>query len=242
MRTIDITTTQNVTIQYELAELRDRILAFILDIVVIIVVVIVLEIFLTQLLAFKSGNIYNYILVGPFVIFYTLFSEIIMNGQTIGKRALGIKVVKINGKEPTVSDYIIRWAFRIPDIWLSSGALAALLISSTPRNQRLGGLLSDTTVVRVNNHARFRLDDILRINSLENYEPSYPDIRFFGDEDMLTIKVAIDRYRQYPNAAHAEIIEELSTVLASRLDLEEIPADKVAFLKTLLSDYIVMTR
>lgn len=242
MRTIDINTTQNVTIQYELANLRDRILSFMIDFVILAISSWILLIAVASTFSMKFGNVYLYLIIMPYFLFYTLAQEVMFNGQTIGKRVLGLRVVKINGKEPTISDYLIRWAFRLVDIWFSSGSLAALLISSTPRNQRLGGLLSDTTVVRLNSSSRFKLDDILKINSIDNYEPSYPEIRFFSEEDMLTIKTALDRFRQYPNPAHQEVIEELSTTLAKKLEVAVVPANRVAFLKTLVSDYIVLTR
>ena len=242
MRTIDINTTQNVIIQYELANLREHILAFMIDTVVLIVLLFILSWSMVAMFSIKLYSVYVYLVITPVFFFYSLSQEVFMNGQSLGKKILGLRIVKINGKEATTSDYIIRWAFRLVDIWFSFGSLAALLISSTPRNQRLGGLLSDTTVVRLNNTARFRLEDILKINSLANYEPTYPEIRFFSEEDMLTIKVALDRFRQYNNAAHAEVIDELSENLAKRLGVEKIPGSRVTFLKTLVSDYIVLTR
>ena len=43
-----------------------------------------------------------------------------MNGQTIGKKLLQIKVINIDGFKPSITDYIIRWFLRIVDFNLAS--------------------------------------------------------------------------------------------------------------------------
>ena len=50
-------------------------------------------------------------------------------GASIGKRALKIKVIKLDGKEPNIGDYFIRWIFRFIDIVISFGTLAIFSIS-----------------------------------------------------------------------------------------------------------------
>jgi hypothetical protein len=173
---------------------------------------------------------------------YELASEVWANGQSVGKKALGIKVVRLDGKEPGMNDYILRAVFLIVDVVLSAGVVAALLVGSTPRRQRLGDLTANTTVVRVRSASRFELKDILRINSLEDYEPQYPEVRRLQEEDMLLVKNTISRYQQLRNPAHRQLVEELADKLAGIMQMEERPADSISFLKTLIRDYIVLTR
>ena len=74
MKTIDIRTTQNVTIEYELATLRERILAFFIDFVIVYVVCVI--IMFTMATGFRDAllQIENYglvsIVVFSFFIFY----------------------------------------------------------------------------------------------------------------------------------------------------------------------------
>src|SRR5689334_7052439 len=113
MRTIEINTTQNVTIEYELADTSNRILAFVVDFVIIIV-----SMFFLNLLASVfsiQGRYFSTFVILPFFLFYSLISEIIADGQSLGKKAIGICVVKINGTKCSPGDYIIRWAFRLVD-------------------------------------------------------------------------------------------------------------------------------
>lgn len=242
MRTIDITTTQKVTIEYELAELRERIIAFFMDLLILSSSLLILGLLFVGAFGVDSTELYFLLIALPVFAFYSPVSEMLMDGQTLGKRILGIKVVKLTGKEPSNNDYLIRWVFRLIDIWLSGGTIAAMLVSSSPKAQRLGDVTSNTTLIRVKFVPRFRLEDIERISSLENYEPTYPEVKRLNEEDMLLIKSIVSRARRYDNAAHREALDNLVTRLMSVLDIPKRPRNAIEFLKILIRDYIVLTR
>jgi uncharacterized RDD family membrane protein YckC len=184
-----------------------------------------------------------FILIAPLFICYTLISEIFFDGQTLGKRFTGLKVVKLNGDAPSAQDYFTRWLFRALDIWASLGSIAALLVSSSNKSQRIGDLLSGTTVIRLGNQSRnFTLDDILKIPTTESYQPTYPQVVLFKEQDMLLVKKTMERAKKYPNEAHQKTLDKLCKRLAQELELKQIPADKTLFLKTLISDYVALTR
>lgn len=117
MQTIDIRTTQNVTIEYELATLRERMLAFVVDL--LIVSAMYLALFFALLGSFGSAFLdsgmlaYFIFILLPIVGFmtYQFLSEALANGQSWGKRALGIKVVRVDGLEPGLSDYFFTSGF-----------------------------------------------------------------------------------------------------------------------------------
>lgn len=243
MKLIDIRTTQNVTITYELASLRDRLLAFLLDFMIYgIAFLLLVWVFALLSIVSVMGEVFIWILALPVPIFYSLCMEVLNNGQSVGKMALRIKVVKLDGKQLTFFDYLLRWCFRFIDIWFTGGTMAAILSSSTDHGQRLGGLVSNSTVVRLNPTLYVSLNDILKINTTDNYEPKYPAIRNFRESDMLLIKQTLDRYAKFRNDAHRSAINELTSVVAERLNLNGSPNDEVHFLKTVIKDYIVLTR
>ncbi len=244
MQTIEIRTTQNVTIEYELTSLRERFFAFFIDGLIVGMIYFVVMIILANTVGdilFENPMLISLMLIGIFV-FYQLFSEILADGQSWGKKAMGTKVVRLDGKEPNLSDYLLRAVFHIIDSIMSLGILAALMISSSNKNQRLGDMTANTTVIRIKFNLRFRLEDILKINTIEDYEPTYPEVRQLSEKDMLLIKTIISRYRKHRNKAHREVINELVGKLVQQLDISEPPRDKIAFLKTLIRDYIVLTR
>lgn len=246
MKTIDISTTQNVTIEYELASLRDRFFGFFIDVMIVLIIYSILaSIFSIGILEEGAGLAVNFIVmllpIGTFIL-YQLLSEVVADGQSWGKKAMGTKVVRLDGKEPGFSDYLLRAIFHIIDTVFSLGVVASFLISSSNKNQRLGDMTANTAVIRVKFNLRFRLEDILKINSLDDYEPTYPEVKRLSEKDMLLIKTIISRYRTHRNEAHLKVINELITNLRTQLDIAEQPADKIGFLKTLIRDYIVLTR
>lgn len=247
-KTIEITTTQNVTIEYELAPLRERILAFALD---VFVVMIAYAIFSQLLMLLSGGHLFDgfgwviLLVLLPFLLFflYNIFFEIWNIGQSPGKMALGIKVVRLDGKDPEWSDVVLRAVLQLVDSIFSSGVIGALLVKTTDKSQRLGDMAANTTVIKVQSSSfRFSLRDILNISSLDNYQPVFPQVRNLSERDMIFIKTALTRYQTYPNRAHEEVIEDLVTHLMPLLDIEQRPMNRLDFLKTLLRDYIVLTR
>ncbi|MFT5912746.1 MAG: putative RDD family membrane protein YckC [Paraglaciecola sp.] len=248
MQTIEIRTTQNVTIEYELATLRDRMIAYLIDFFIVSVVyfflMVVLLSFFNHSMTESDGGLrfaFVFLPIG-FFLFYQFFSEIFNNGQSWGKKSMGIRVVRVDGQEPGLGDYLLRAIFLIVDVMMSIGTIAIILINSSPKRQRLGDLTANTTVVRSKKNMQFQLGDILKISSLEDYEPQFPQVKNLNESDMLLIKNAVFRYQKYRNPAHAEVIRDLVNHLKEVLDINEQPKNKVEFLKTLIRDYIVLTR
>lgn len=246
MASIDLTTTQNVTITYELASLGDRVLAQFLDLGIVFISYYLL------LLMFVAG--FNTDLDGMlltmlgFILPYTLFLayhflfELLGHGQSLGKRMIGLQVVRLDGEDPQPADFLLRSLFHFTDLLASGGILGALLISATPNHQRLGDMTAGTGVIKIKVPVRFGLSDILRISSLENYEPHYPTVKQLNEADMLLIKNALVRHERYPNDANRALIQDLAKRLTHQLEVGKVDTNAVTFLNTLIKDYIVLTR
>lgn len=244
MKKAEILTSNNVAIQYELASLAQRILAFVLDFIFLVIyywicsLLIIGAIFSSPFLA----EVFIYILIYPVWFFYSLLCEIYLDGQSLGKKIMNIKVMKITGENPTINDYFIRWTYRVIDIWVSAGAIAAIFVSSSDKGQRLGDISANTTIIKLNPDTKYSIKDILRIGKNKDYIPVYHQVTKLTDEDMLLIKNTIDRVKRHPNQANKDFARELINKSANVLEIQEIPKNKMKFLKTLLKDYIVLTR
>ena len=59
---------------------------------------------------------------------------------------------------------------------------------------------------------------------------------------MLLIKNTIDRVSKHPNEANKQLAKDLIVKTADVLGIDVIPKNRMKFLKTLLKDYIVLTR
>jgi len=248
MASIEIKTTQNVTIEYDLATVADRIFAYILDFVIVLVVnyvIIAILLFFMESVIMDSGGAQRFLgqlmFLFLFIAYHFLF-EVVKNGQSIGKMALKIRVVRLDGRTPKLSDHLLRAFLQIVDGIFSLGILGALLISSSPKRQRLGDLAANTAVIKNEPVSAISLHDILKINTLDNYEPVYLEVKNMKEADMLVIKRVLTRYQAHPNDATTQIVRDTVTKLTQILDLPQEPPKKLEFLKTLIKDYIVLTR
>lgn len=239
MRKIKINTTQNVSIEYEVAQLWERIIAFAIDAFVLWVCIIILNL---VSLGLGIQDYFFYFVTAPFFLFYTLTQEVFFNGQTLGKRVLDIRVAKLNGTEVTTSDYLLRWAFRIIDIYFSFGIIAALFVRSSYNGQRIGDFAAETTVIKLRPSRRISFEDVMRIQSIDNYEPIFPQVKRLPEEEIVLIKNIYERHKKYPNVAHREIMYILIQKLKQKLDISDIKMNESDFLKTLIKDYVVLTR
>ncbi len=247
MQHIEITTTQNVTIEYELAGLRDRFFALLIDQIIMVFLWIGLFFVFIASMGLESRFLQQMIFSFPlwFTVLYSLSCEAFLDGQTIGKRTQKISVVRIDGNRVSLSDLLLRALFLVMDYVFTLGALGALLISTTDRRQRLGDMAAGTTVIKIKSSRRFELSDILNIQTLENYTPQYQQVRQLSEEDMLFIKSVILRYQQYRNGSHEVsvkiLFQHLQTVLGLSVNLNT-PTAMIDFFKILIKDYIVLTR
>lgn len=247
MKKIEIITTQNVPIQYESANLKDRVIATLIDLVFLGLIIGVFS-FVFFVLLFKNFStdsvpfIFYYVVITFLSLFYGLIQEVFYNGQTWGKKIMQIKIIKLNGEVPNLSDFIMRWIFRPIDIWGSSGAIGSLLISSGEKAQRLGDILANTTVIKLSGYRRISLSDIENLPNAENTSIKYPLVTKFSDDDMLAIKQLLERIRLYKTTANIELYYKTLDDIAHKLELDEPPYDGQKFLKDIVNDYVAMTR
>ena len=232
MQTINVRTTQNVLIGYPMAGVFDRVLAFIVD-VVIFIAYIILMFFVLSKLGINSD--WTYILVYLPAFFYNLIFEITMNGQSPGKRALGIKVVRLDGSQPTIANYIMRFVLWPIDVILT-GSIAITFILLTKNSQRLGDLAAGTTVVKLTKTAPISSQKILE-SIKEGYVPEFPQVVHLSDADVSIIKEALEANVQLGN-------EKPIFLLADKIKkLHGIQSDLPAaqFLYTVLKEYQYIT-
>lgn len=245
MKSIEVKTTQNVTLEYELAELRDRVVAFLIDLVVILIgmtIVYIIGLYLLRLIGDVKGTFLSIAIILVFFL-YSLVIEILNNGQSVGKMVMKIQVIKTIGGQATFADYTARWVFRMIDIWLSLGSIAALLVASSDKSQRIGDLIANTAVIKTQTKGSLRLNDLLAIKTQDSYKPVYIQAKQLEEEHAILIKRTLERQREYRNLAHNEAVKLLADKIRKTLNVTA-PVDKndIQFLQTILNDYVVLTR
>jgi len=232
MQTINVRTTQNVLIDYPIAGLFDRIFAFFIDLV-IFVAYLILAFYVAGKLQIVSDWVSILIYLPAF--FYTLVFEISMNGQTPGKRALEIKVVRLDGNSPTIANYIMRFILWPVDVLLS-GSIAITFILLTKNGQRLGDLAAGTTVVKLTKRGVLTGQEIVQ-NLTQDYQPQFPQVIHLTDRDIGVIKEVLNLNVTLGND------KPVYALAAKIMSLHGIQTDMppVKFLYTVLKDYHHLT-
>ena len=177
MSLIAINTSQNVNINFNTASIGERILAFVIDILIKGAYVFTLFWFLFRVFNFGSymdgldnwSQMAVYIILTIPIHIYTLVSESLMEGQTFGKKLVKIKVVKIDGFQASFGDYLMRWFFRLIDVYSNSGVVGLISMIVSKNNQRLGDMASGTAVISLKN--RVNISHTILENLKEDYVP-----------------------------------------------------------------------
>ena len=238
MKTIDIQTTHNVIIEKGLASVGIRLGAFFLDTVFLVILILITS---TVLSAFDSQLLLGLVLSIE-LFFFNLLLEIAFNGQSFGKKILGIGIIRLDGKELTFSDLFSRWSVRFIDIYMSLGTIAFLTITTSINGQRLGDRMANTIVVQKKDRSYFSLKEISKLKNAIDYETDYNTVTRLSDKDVLLIKKTLQLNMKYPTKNNKEALGLLSDRVEDILGLDKVHQDKVKFLQTIMRDYIALTR
>jgi uncharacterized RDD family membrane protein YckC len=157
-----VLTPERVSLQYDIAGIGSRGAAALVDTAIQLVALTVILVALsagfavsTSLSAVGGGDGGATLLVGLFALAvlaiaqgYFMLFEILWNGQTPGKRLVGIRVIRENGYPMRPTDAVIRNLVRIVD-WLPGAyGIGVLTMLVNKRSKRLGDFASGTIVVR----------------------------------------------------------------------------------------------
>lgn len=236
MSTIRITTSQNIELEYDLSSVGERIVAYIIDMLIIIAYFILVSILFFNRSLGRASDTLIYVVILP-ALFYHLGSEILMNGQSVGKKAMKIKVISLDGGSASLGQYLIRWVFRLVDFTVSSWLAGLIAVAATEKRQRVGDLVAGTTLIRTVPRATFQ--ETLYVPPVPaEYQVRFPEVEKLSDKDMQLVKEVIMNVRKSGNSMlalqAAEKIEQ--TIGVTRGQLE--PG---AFLMALLADYNAIT-
>ncbi|HEY8398582.1 MAG TPA: RDD family protein [Flavihumibacter sp.] len=244
----------NIEIEFTLSAFHKRLLAWIVDLVVIYLYFWIFYRFLNatgHLMGMTGRTLFTFICYLP-VLLYSFLFEWITNGQTPGKMLLRIKVIAASGGQASVSQYLIRWLFRLVDFpfWIFAAisyqiwpwyifpvlfaGLACFIL--TPKSQRIGDLLADTIVIDTNTRSDWKNTVFTEVE--EDYQPQFPMVMNLSDRDMNTIKQVLMYSRKKPGDT---VADQVARKVQSALKIET-ELDTTEFLEALLKDYNYLSR
>jgi len=234
MQTIKVRTTQNVFIHYPVASVGDRILGYLLDrLILALYTIAVVALFLN----IDMEVIWIWLVVIGFPwMFYHLFFEILMDGQTPGKRAMNIKVIRLDGTPASIGDYLLRWIFSFIDFYVLSGAIAVIVVAVGGKGQRIGDVVAGTSVIKLIKQNEITANDIFVTPETE-YVPTFPQVVHLNERDIELIQRALEVNRDQANIQPVmAVTERIKSLLGVQTDLPP-----VKFLYIVVKDFQHLT-
>jgi len=251
MSVIQIATPFNIDIEFEIAEFHKRLIAYFIDFFLIIIYLFSMLYFLYGGLKLgdESGGFALIVIIIP-TLFYTMLSELLCGGQTAGKKIMSIKVVSLDGGEPVLGQFLLRWFLRFYEwgfivfflFWINGfigivllvvgGVTSIITMLVSPKGQRLGDMVAGTVVV--NTRSLLTVDDtIFKHVSQDNYKVSFPEVMRLSDRDINTVKNVIRQSQKTNN------YDMCNRVAYKVQDVLKVSTEMYAidFLEKILEDY-----
>lgn len=262
MASIKVPTTFNIDVEFEIPEFYRRLLALILDMIVQVVYVIISSKAISLLFEdagqYVLSEVLGYFIVLLPLLIYHVLLEVLMNGQSIGKKVMGVRVVNENGGRASISQFLIRWLLRLSDTWIAliiiiiisnpgvfqdgetafvilfaMGFLVTdiILVVSSAKSQRIGDILAGTILIRT--HTKASINETVFEEVADTYKPSFPSIMRLSDKDVNAVKNILVTARKKGDYQMAEAAAEK---IKNYLKIEtNMPA--FDFLDVLMKDY-----
>ena len=164
------------------------------------------------------------------MVFYHFIFEIFTEGQSVGKIATNIRVVRSTGERASIYQYFIRALLRPINMIFGLGLLVMVF---NLKGQRLGDIAADTIVIRTDDQVRFQ--DTIITDIGVDYTPllNRSKIELLSGKDVELIKQVIHETRR---TLDYSMLGLLHTKVLSVLEVESdmIPMD---FLQRIIKDY-----
>lgn len=254
MGIIQIGTVFNIDLEFEIAEFHKRLLAYIIDFVLLVIYLVTMKniLYKSFLLNFDESAGMDILIISLPMLLYSLLAELWFNGQTLGKKIMSIRVISLEGGEPTFGQYLLRWITRFFEwpfffgyiaystanlvvyaiITGMLGVAVIIIISISNKNQRLGDMIAGTVVVNTRS-ALTLADTVFMQIDKKDYKVFFPEVMRLSDRDINTIKMVLT---QAAKSNNYDMCHRVSMKIKEVLHIQsDMHVDQ--FLEKLLADY-----
>lgn len=244
-----VETPENIRFGYDIADIGSRFLAVLIDSaiqgVLYIVLFLAMIIVGSSLTTVELPEFVNVILVVGLILTvfliqfgYFLFLEIVMGGQTPGKRMFRLRVVKDNGYPLSTVESIIRNLIRIIDFFPIGYGIGIMVMFLNRRAKRLGDFAAGTLVVKLRDEVR--LSDLQVADRVPEAEaPLFANgVERLEEPDIALVESFLARRGNFTNAD--ALARQIAGRLGSKMGREKIPegnAATLAFLRETVNEY-----
>lgn len=226
---IKILTPDNVEIEYTLASVGVRAAAAGIDLLIHGAVVLIVAIVATiVLLSNEADEDTIFTTIGVLFLIYGLLNyayyitcDMLMKGQTFGKKVYKIRIIRDNGEGITIAHAMIREFIRAT---IDPFGIGFILIFFSKKNKRLGDMAASTIVVEEENRTLSYLD--LTYNTLGKYSLS--------KEEIILLQDYFIRKEAMEEAPRMSLQKKLVGYFVKKLDIHDVIEDGDVFLKSIL--------
>ena len=240
METIDVITSQHVTIKYQAATVVERLAALLLDFFFIGIYFSAIIYTLFEIIDISVMKPENDVLAITLLILFWLpgvayhfLLESMLGGRTPGKMILKIKVTNIDGSTPGIGAYFLRWVLMLIDFYIISPVVGAAFILFSNYHQRIGDMAAGTIVIKTNQSILLNLDDSY-YDFPENYQPTFINVDKLSEgQAVFIMKLLIEpKLSRAVENSVSELASKVKTILNVNPEM-----DDRRFLETVLRDY-----
>lgn len=234
--TFRIDTPENVAFDYNVAGIGSRFLAALVDtaLIVLLQMVVIGTVLLVANLTLEDGvfvsQMASWIIaisgIISFIFFwgYYIFFEILWNGQSPGKRWVGLRVIRVDGTPITVSESVIRSLVRIIDFLPLAYGVGVVTMFINENSRRVGDFAAGTIVVHDREEKNLDTLSALRPGMLTTWvtQSDIPDdfpLEQVTDDDLLIIEEFLSRRQNLPN--RSALAQHILTSMMARMDITQ---------------------
>jgi hypothetical protein len=154
-----------------------------------------------------------------------------MEGQSFGMKSVRTKVIRLDGNQPSIGNYLLRWLLRPVDIFMFYGGVAIVTILINGKGQRLGDIAAGTTVIKMKKPVK--LSDTILAQSADTYVPVFTQVEKLTDREIAIIVETLSVFKYQGKIMPVQVVaKKIKEVLQIETNMK--PWD---FLKTVVKDY-----
>jgi uncharacterized RDD family membrane protein YckC len=212
-----VVTPEAVPLDLETASIGSRFLALVIDWTIQGVVFVVLLVIAGNAGFGWVGTTIVLLLVFLVIWGYPVALETLWRGRTVGKFALGLRVVTKEGGQIGFRHAAIRASLGLVDFALSSGAVAVICVLVTSDNQRLGDMAAGTLVLRERTGLRQPTPTTFWAPAgLDGYTDSL-DLARLGPAEYAVVRALLIRAPSLPPPVRARLAAQVAETVAARV-------------------------
>jgi len=243
-RSVDVRTPESIAFSYELAGLGSRFLAVAVDLVIQLVVLLLFIVGMSMLGSWSAVQHHGSVMaarffmnvaigVVVFILFMILFGyfiafEALWNGQTPGKKLLGIRVVRDGGYPIDFMASLVRNLVRVGEWFFTAYAISAISALLSNENKRVGDFAAGTIVVR---DARMPAPETFLRENEE--EPVYAATAYLSGEERAIVRRFLERRDTLTPQSRQILAAQLAERVRGRLPNDLARLDDEALLERL---------